>query len=158
VVVRSDGLIYYTAPNMSGTGFYTMKPDGSKTGPRTDVGAPNGIELSPDETTLYVGDVNNKSITKFSVAADGTVGTPGSPFATIMNNTADGMCVDCAGNLYVGTSNGIEVFSPAGTSLGTIMTGEASNCVFGGADRKTLYATCRSQVKAVTLSVPGLPD
>jgi sugar lactone lactonase YvrE len=42
--------------------------------------------------------------------------------------------------------------------IGTIQTGEASNVTFGGADRKTLYATSRSVLKAVTLAVPGLPD
>ena len=158
VVVRSDGNIYYSAPNGNGTGFYRLSPAGMVTGPRTDVTAPNGIVLSPDENTLYVGDVQNKSITKFAVAADGTIAASGSPFATAMNGTVDGMCVDCAGNVYAGTSNGVEVFSPDGMPIGIVPTGESSNCTFGGADRKTLYVTSRSVLKTVTLAVPGLPD
>lgn len=157
-VVRSDGNIYYTAPNGTGTGFYRMTPDGMVTGPRTDVMAPNGIDLSPDENTLYVGDVNNQSITKFTLDGTGTIGASGSAFAKTMNTTADGMCVDCAGDVYIGTSNGVEVFSPDGMSLGIVPTGESSNCTFGGTDRKTIYVTSRSQLKAVTLAVPGLPD
>ena len=40
------------------------------------VNRPNGIELSPDEATLYVGDVGNKMIHKMTLAADGSVNTP----------------------------------------------------------------------------------
>jgi gluconolactonase len=158
IIVRSDGNIYYTAPNGNGTGFYRVDPSKAVTGPRTDVTAPNGIVLSPDENTLYVGDVQNKKITSFPVASDGTVGATGALFVTATNGTVDGMCVDCAGNLYVGTDGAIEVYSPTGTKLGTIPTGYASNCTFGGPDRKTLYVTSQSQLKSVTLAVPGLPD
>jgi gluconolactonase len=157
-VVRSDGNIYYTAPNQTGTGFYRMTASGMVTGPRTDVGAPNGVDLSPDENTLYIGDVNNKQIAKFAVDADGVIAASGTLFVTAMNSTVDGLCVDCAGNLYADTSNGVEVYSPDGTMLGIVPTGESSNCTFGGTDRKTLYVTSRSVLKTVTLAVPGLPD
>jgi gluconolactonase len=158
IIVRSDGNIYFTAPNGGGTGFYRVDPSGMRTGPRTEVNAPNGIVLSPDENTLYVGDVGNRSITAFTIAADGSIGESGTPFATTVNATTDGMCVDCAGNVYAGTQNGVEVFSSTGMPRGTVMVGEASNCTFGGADRRTLYVTSRSVIKAVTLAIPGLPD
>jgi gluconolactonase len=163
IIVRSDGNMYYTAPNGNGAGFYRIDPSKAVTGPRTEVTAPNGIELSPDETTLYVGDVQNKKITAFTLDAAGAVSATGTPFVTITNDTADGMCVDCAGNLYIGTTGGIEVYAPSGTKLGTIpkATGAGSavsNCTFGGPDRKTLYATVGNQLNVVILAVPGLPD
>jgi gluconolactonase len=68
------------------------------------------------------------------------------------------MAVDCAGNVYVGTDNGVEVFSSQGAALGTVPTGYSSNVTFGGADRQTLYVTSQGLLKAVTLAVPGLPD
>ena len=73
---------------------------------------PNGIVLSTDENTLYVGDVGNRTIAKYTLAADGTVMTAtGTNFvAQTMHDTVDGMCVDCAGNVYAGTSNGVEVY------------------------------------------------
>ena len=79
-------------------------------------------------------------------------------FATAMRDTVDGMCVDCAGNIYAGTSGGVEVYSPTGSYIGLVQTGESSNCTFGGADRKTMYVTSRSVLKYVTLAVPGLPN
>lgn len=129
------------------------------TGPIKTVSRPNGIELSLDENTLYVGDVGNQTITQFAVSADGAVDpTSAKPFATTKGTTVDGMAVDCAGNVYAGTQSGVEVYSSAGAYVGTVPTGESSNCTFGGADRKTLYVTSRSVLKAVVLAVPGLPD
>jgi gluconolactonase len=162
VIVRSDDNVYFTDPD---TGFYRISPTGTVSAAmrRTTGSRPNGIVLSPDENTLYVGDVGNQTITKYTLAADGTVMPTPTDLITgnmnrTMSGTVDGMCVDCAGNVYAGTQNGVEVYSPAGAYIGTIPTGESSNCTFGGADRKTMYVTSRALLKYVTLAVPGLPD
>ena len=69
-----------------------------------------GVVLSPDENTLYVGDVGNKQIRKFAVMPDGAVDTASSQlFVTAKNGAVDGMCVDCAGNVHASTSGGVEV-------------------------------------------------
>jgi gluconolactonase len=159
LIVRSDDNIYFTDPD---SGFYRISPSGT-VGPAMKLTAsnrPNGIELSLDENTLYVGDVGNRTIAKYALAADGSVMTSsGVNFvAQTMHDTVDGMCLDCAGNIYAGTSGGIEVYSSDGKYVGTVPTGSSSNCTFGGADRKTLYVTSRSVLKSVTLAVAGLPD
>ncbi|HEY4184529.1 MAG TPA: SMP-30/gluconolactonase/LRE family protein [Polyangia bacterium] len=156
VIVRSDGNIYFTDPD---TGFYWYSKAGKLTGPMKQVNRPNGIELSLDENTLIVGDVGNKQIHTMTLAADGTVMTDTDKlFVTAMKDTVDGMCTDCAGNLYAATSGGIEVYSPTAQYIGTVMTGDTSNCTFGGADRKTMYTASRSAIQSVTLGIPGLPD
>jgi len=154
VIVRSDDNIYFTDPD---SGFYHLSASGELGAANKDVGRPNGIVLSPDENTLYVGDVGNRQIHAFPVAEDGSVAS-GSVFVSAENQTVDGMAVDCAGNLYAGTANGVEVFSASGEPLGIVPTGESSNATFGGSDRKTLYVTSRAVLKYVTLAVPGLPD
>jgi gluconolactonase len=156
VIVRSDGNIYFTDPD---TGFYWFSTKGALTGPMKQVNRPNGIELSLDENTLIVGDVGNQEIHTLALAADGTVMTDTDKvFVKARSGTVDGMCTDCAGNLYAATSGGIEVYSPSAMYLGTVMTGSLSNCTFGGADRKTLYGTSPSALQVVTLGIPGLPD
>ena len=157
VIVRSDGNIYFTDPD---TGFYWYSKTGKLTGPMKQVNRPNGIELSLDENTLIVGDVGSSmQIHTMSLAPDGSVMTDtDKTWVTAMHDTVDGMCMDCAGNLYAGTSAGIEVYSPTGTYVGLISTGNTSNCTFGGPDRKTIYMTTRGSVSAVTLAIPGLPD
>lgn len=165
LIMRSDDNLYFTDPNSGGRGFYRASPAGQVSGPFTQANAPNGpnapngVVLSPDENTLYVGDVQGRFVSAFDLEADGAIDTTsGRVFANTTGNTVDGMAVDCAGNVYVGTQTGVEVYSPAGMLLGTVPTGESSNATFGGADRRTLFVTSRAVVKSVTLGVPGLPD
>ncbi|HMF41984.1 MAG TPA: SMP-30/gluconolactonase/LRE family protein, partial [Polyangia bacterium] len=161
VIVRSDDNVYFTDP---ATGFYRIAPGSTTVSAAMKLpnnsGQPNGIELSLDENTLYVGDVSGNVIYKYTLAADGSVGATGTMFAMAQSghNTVDGMCTDCAGNVYASTSGGVEAYTSTGTYIGTIPTGESSNCTFAGADRKTMYVTSRALLKYVTLGVPGLPD
>jgi gluconolactonase len=165
LVLRSDDNLYFTDPNSGGRGFYRVSPGGERSGPFTQANAPNGpnapngVVLSPDENTLYVGDVQGRFVSAFDLEADGSIDTTsGRVFVNTTGDTVDGMAVDCAGNLYVGTRTGVEVYSPAGMLLGTVPTGESSNATFGGTDRRTLFVTSRAVLKSVTLAVPGLPD
>lgn len=158
LIVRSDGNIYFTDPQ-DAHAFFRVSPQGMLSEPITAVSAPNGIALSLDENTLYVGNVLTREITAFPVAADGSVdGASGTLFATTQGHTLDGFALDCAGNLYAATSNGVEVFSPEGTPIGTVPTGESYNPTFGGPDRKTLFVASRAQLNVVTLAIPGLPN
>jgi gluconolactonase len=165
LIMRSDDNVYFTDPDSQGRGFYRVSPTGQLAGPFTQANAangpnaPNGVELSPDENTLYVGDVQQRFVAKFPLLVDGAIDTVnGSVFVRTTGDTVDGMAVDCAGNLYVGTRTGVEVYAPDATFIGTVPTGESSNATFGGADRRTLFVTSRSTLKFVTLGVPGLPD
>jgi gluconolactonase len=67
-----------------------------------------------------------------------------------------GMTVDNAGNLFVTTGSGIEVFSPDGARWGVIPVPRIpANCAFGGADGRTLFITAREGLYRVTLANPG---
>jgi gluconolactonase len=165
LILRSDENLYFTDPDSGGRGFYRVSPSGQLDGPFSQSntpntpGAPNGVVLSPDENRLYVGDVQQRFVSVLELEADGAIDTASAQvFVRTTGDTVDGMAVDCAGNLYVGTRTGVEVYAPDATLLGTVPTGESSNATFGGADRRTLFVTSRAQLKFVTLGVPGLPD
>lgn len=156
LVVRSDGGIYVTDPD---SGLYYIAPGTSEAKKvSTKVNRPNGLVLTLDETALIVGDVGNRSLAKYALGADGSVVDSPAAFGQTEGTTADGMCQDCAGNLYVGTQTALEIFDPMGKRLGQVPTGESSNCTFGGPDRKTLFVTSRATLKVVTMGNPGLPD
>jgi len=159
LILRSDDNLYFTDPQ---SGFYRVSPSGQVSGAirgGNAPNAPNGIVLSPDENTVYVGDVQARFVAAFDLEVDGSVDmASGRRFTETTGDTVDGMAVDCAGNLYVGTRTGVEVYSSQGTFIGNVPTGEASNATFGGTDRRTLFVTSRAQLKFVTLAVPGLPD
>jgi gluconolactonase len=170
VTIRADGVVYFTDPTfqrgrrsdeMGGrTGVFRIV-NGQVALVDDTVRQPNGIALSPDGRTLYVGAYAENRIYAYAVEPDGSTGAR-TVFATVAG--PDGVTVDCAGNLYwVSHSEGrVHVFSPSGATLGTIASGsEATNAAFGGADRRTLYITAGRTgdyaVFAIRLGIPGYP-
>ena len=156
VLARSDNSFYFTA---SKNGFFHVAADGKMSKAVKAVYSPNGIALSLDETKLYVGDFTNKTITSFELNHDGSVNSDSAMlFASTSGDKVDGMTTDCAGNIYVGTTAGVEVFNAAGIAIGILPTGRSSNITFGGLNRKILYVTTPKLLKAIKLSVQGLPN
>ncbi|MCA2219554.1 SMP-30/gluconolactonase/LRE family protein [Jidongwangia harbinensis] len=170
VTVRADGVVYFTDPSfqrgrrpdaMGGrTGVFRVA-NGQVTLVDDTVRQPNGIALSPDGSTLYVGAFNENRIYAYPVQPDGSTGQR-TVFATIAS--PDGVTVDCAGNVYwVSHNEGrVHVFAPTGATLGTISTGrQATNAAFGGADRRTLFITAGQTgdygIHSIQLGIPGYP-
>ena len=168
---RSDGTLYFTDPNwqaaspnpQSRTSVYRVAP-GSSTAVLVDANRsnPNGITLSPDEKTLYL--TAQDGVFKYTLAADGSAGTA-EHFGNGVVSSGDGMVVDCAGNLYV-TSTDVIVLSPEGKEVDRIRmpsgAGSVTNVAFGGSDRKTLFITAMGYGNArgvykVDLAIPGYP-
>lgn len=169
LAIRSDGTIYFTDPVISHGGYigfaltakpiYRLTKDG---GVRVVVregqaSLPNGVRLSPDESTLYVAGYTEGRMRRFDVAADGAL-HESTPLATGLS-TPDSFCVDAAGNLYVGVSRGLQVLRPDGSAvtLIPIPAGKATtNCAFGGEQGKTLFVTAWSSVWQLDdMPIPG---
>jgi gluconolactonase len=163
IVVRSDGTIYFTDPTfgmavaeLDFRGIFRIAPDGGLTAERRGdtTEAPNGLALSPDERLLYVTNYAADLVWVLDVAADGTL----SEARTFVTTGAgpDGMAVDDAGNLFVATGTGIEVFAPDGARWGIIPVPRIpANCAFGGTDGRTLFVTAREGLYRVRLTNPG---
>lgn len=166
VVVRSDGTIYFTdgefppvgTINLGPLPVYGFKPGAAAMTNGGSVRGPNGIELSPDEKTLYVDAYSEGSVYKFPVAPDGSF-TKGATLITGLVNP-DSLCVDAGGNLYVGVSTGLQVLRPDGTRVVLIPIASSqgvTNCEFGGDDGKTLYITAWTGVWKISgMPIPGL--
>ncbi len=173
VVVRADGNIYFTDTDW-GTrpggahapmAVYRISPDG-QLDRVWQLEKPNGIALSPDGGTLYVGSDVQAKVWKLPVDARGGVGAPtvliDGPRVPGGFKVPDGICIDDAGNLYVANNSdeikAIEAFDSGGRLLGRIPFPAApSNCSFGGADRKTLYVTTLHALYEVRMPIAGLP-
>ncbi|MBI2892391.1 MAG: SMP-30/gluconolactonase/LRE family protein [Deltaproteobacteria bacterium] len=168
IVVRSDGTIYFTDPpygladqrdrELDFNGVFRLDPAGELgtiwEGDPSDSG-PNGIALSPDERMLYVSDSSQALVRAFDVHPDGTA--DGERIFVETSPVPDGMAMDRAGNLFVSTSAGIEVFAPDGARWGTIpVPREPANCAFAGPDAKTLYVTAVEGLYRVDLAIAGL--
>lgn len=173
VVVRGDGNVYFTDTDWGARpggahapmAVYRVSPAGALD--RVwQLEKPNGIALSPDGGTLYIGSDVQAKIWKLPLDAAGAAGAP-----TLLIDGArvpggfkvpDGICVDDTGNLYIANNSdeirAIEVFDYAGRLLGRIpFLAAPSNCTFGGADRRTLYVTTLHTLYEVRVPIPGLP-
>jgi gluconolactonase len=98
----------------------------------------NGIILSPDEKTLYV--TNGGTLVAFDVKSDGSL-TNQRDFGKLRGGQGgDGSAVDQQGRIYVATGSSVDVFSPSGEFLGSIMGPRGLHgTAFGGRNKKTLY-------------------
>ncbi|MFY8202276.1 MAG: SMP-30/gluconolactonase/LRE family protein, partial [Pirellula staleyi] len=126
-----------------------------------DIAAPNGIILSPDESTLYVVASMQKQVHAYAVKSPGILTDKRVLFEIKQptdkeNSGGDGLSVDVQGNLYITTDLGVQVVSKDGKLLGIIAFPEQpANCSFGGRDRKTLFATCRTGLYGVEMPIAG---
>jgi gluconolactonase len=190
LTIRSDGTIYFTDPSFQApqdsTGHYPqtttgvyMVPPGAAAATEiiSNLSNPNGITLSLDEKTLYVG--SGSGVNGYAVNTDGTIVVTATVIddANLSHNATDGMAIDCAGDLYVVRANthDIDVVSfgsahPSPTSTGTHLTtisgvpgnGQLTNIAFGGSDHKTLYITAQGNAPAkgvfkLAMPIAGMP-
>jgi gluconolactonase len=129
-----------------------------------EIRRPNGLTLSIDEKTLYVGDTEGEFVYAFDVGADGRVSNK-RQFARLFEpekgslgprSRADGMAIDAAGRVYVTTAAGIQVIDPRGKHLGIIrLPSIARNAAFGGKDRRMLYLTALESLYRVQTLAEG---
>ena len=126
---------------------------------------PNGIQLSPDEKTLYVNNANGQYMLAFDINADGSLKNRRNfakypnverPASGGVTSGADGLAVDSQGRLFVVANGGVIVFSVKGEQLGIIPVSLApQNIAFAGADKKTLYIVGRGSAFKVRLLTEG---
>lgn len=131
-------------------GVYRRNVDGSVDLLTDELTRPNGIELSPDEKTLYVAvsDPNGAHYMAYDIHADGTLtNTRMLQDATAFVNEAgmkglpDGLVVHSNGTLFATGPGGVWVMNAEGKVLGRILTTQATaNCTLSP-DEKTLYMT-----------------
>lgn len=172
LVADSKGGIYFTDPGARPpagqpgplTAVYYVSPAGKVARIDQGIERPNGIQLSPDEKTLYLANTGGEYIFAYDVAADGSVGKRRN-FAKLAgfeqtengpSSGADGLAVDRQGRLYVASSVGVQVFSAKGEPLGVIALPKSpQNIAFAGKDKKTLYVVGRGAAYRIALLAAG---
>ena len=143
-----------------------------------DIQRPNGIQISPDDKTLYLVEANGaqggaRMIRAYDLLPDGTVRNMRVLYNFYPGRSADGMSIDTQGNLYAaaglhatrGTSEtldtkcGVYVISPQGKLLRFIPIPEdyITDTAFGGPDMKTLYVTAGKTLDRLQNDIAGLP-
>lgn len=178
--VTMDGKdrLYFT--DMNGTSVYRIDAPGKITRilAAPAIERPNGIQVSPDDRTLYLIEANGaqggaRLIRAYDLSPEGTVSNMRVHYNFSPGRSADGMSIDTAGNLWAsaglnalrGTSEtrdtkaGVYVISPQGRLLRFIPIPEdtITNNAFGGPDMRTLYVTAGKTLYKIRSEIPGMP-
>jgi len=160
--MNSKGQIFASDPdwNKSIGQLWRVDPDGKPVLLETNMGTTNGIELSPDEKTLYINESIQLSVWKYDVDGQGNISNK-KLFYKFDDFGLDGMKCDKKGNLYItrwgkGT---IVVLSPEGKFIREVpLKGKkTSNLVFGGEKGKTIFVTLqdRKSMEKFESDIPG---
>jgi gluconolactonase len=173
VVVKSDGTVWFTDPpyglpkgqarDILTQNVFRFDPrTGKTTAVITNMDMPNGLAFSVDEKTLYVAEsLHNgpKDIKAFPVNDDGTLG-PMRVLAALdrsrKDGVPDGIRVDRDGRVWSSAGDGVQIFTPDGRHIGTILTPmTVTNLTFGGPDGTTLYMTATTTLCRIQTKVTG---
>ena len=152
MALARDGALYASDPHWRRREgqVWRIVPDG-ETG-RGDVMASerkftttNGIDLSPDESTLYVAESETREIWAYRVDGD-RLAAP-RLVKKFSDFSLDGIRTDVDGRIYVARilKGTVVVLAPDGRELREIAltAAEPTNLAFGGADGRTVYVTQR---------------
>jgi len=113
-----------------------------------DMGTTNGVEVSPDEKTLYVNESVQRKVWAYDLDTEGNISNK-RLFHQFDDFGMDGMRCDVEGNLYItryGKGTVAKLSQEGKLLLEVQMKGKKpSNIAFGGRDGKTAYVTLQDR-------------
>jgi sugar lactone lactonase YvrE len=118
-----------------------LTPDGTARLVADGIAFPNGMAVTPDNSTLIVAESYGQKLTAFQIAADGTLSRP-RVWAYLGDGVPDGICLDAQGAVWyadVPNKQCVRV-REGGRVLQTIRLDRGCfSCALGGTDRTTLF-------------------
>jgi sugar lactone lactonase YvrE len=118
-----------------------LTPDGSARQVADGIAFPNGMAVTPDNSTLICAESYGKRLTAFDISADGSLSNR-RVWADLDDGVPDGICVDAEGAVWYGdvpnkrcvrVREGGEVLQTIELDRGCFA------CMLGGADKTTLF-------------------
>ena len=171
LVVDRKGGVFFTDPGgrqVPGqtTAVYYLSPSKELRTIDASVGLPNGIQLSPDERTLYVADTSGEHVHAYDVDEQGGIGARRNfarlaldPAAGSAAAGADGLAVDRDGRLFVATALGVQIFDSEGNGIGVIrLPKRPQNMAFAGKGKNDLFVVGQGSVFRIHTLTQGVFD
>lgn len=162
IAIDSKDRLYASDPNWKeSTGnLWRIDPDGKFTLLEKGMGTTNGVEVSPDEKTLYVNESAQRKVWAYDLSKKGEISNK-RLLIEFPDFGMDGMRCDQNGNLYI-TRHGkgtIAIVSPEGKLTKEITMGgkKPSNIAFGGNDGRRIFITLQDtkNIETVLVDNPG---
>lgn len=162
LAIDDHGVLYASDPNWNeGTGkIWRIDTNGTIRLLNADMGTTNGIEISPDNGTLYVNESDQHKLWAFDLSLEGQISNK-RLLREFDNIVLDGMRCDSMGNLYISCYNkgNITIVSPQGKIIRNVkLIGDTvSNLCFGGPDGRTCYVTMvdNRNIEVFRTDIPG---
>jgi sugar lactone lactonase YvrE len=103
-----------------------------------DLAFPNGMVVTPDDSTLIVAESFAGQLTAFDIDGDG--GLSGRRVWADLGEGGDGICMDTDGAIWTPAANEVRRVREGGEVLDRVELDQfAFACTLGGADRRTLF-------------------
>jgi gluconolactonase len=150
IAIMNNGILFASDPNWSDNSgkLWRINADGSNSLIEEKMGTTNGIEVSPDNKTLYVNESVQRIIWRYTLDEKGNIHNK-TLFHKFEDHGMDGMRTDNKGNLYIARYGAgvIAVLSPQGKLIKTLkLTGKnPTNVAFGGKEGKQLFITMQKR-------------
>ncbi|WP_338393746.1 SMP-30/gluconolactonase/LRE family protein [Fulvitalea axinellae] len=162
IAIMDNDIIFVADPFFqAGTGrLWRVLTDGTVKLMDEELDAVNGIEVSPDNRTLYVNTTNTRKLLAYDLDENGNLSNK-RLLLTFPDYALDGMRCDEDGHLWIARwEKGTVVYvSPNGLIIKEVRTTgkRPSNVAFGGKDGKTLFITEqeRGVIEQFRVDVPG---
>ena len=140
--VGNFGFDYNAGAEFKSANIVMVQPDGAVRVVADDLLFPNGPVITPDGNTFIVAETFGRRLTAFDIDADGGLSNR-RVFAEFGAATPDGICMDSAGQIWVGSPSTEEFLRlrEGGEVTGRIPTPGrwAVACAIGGPDDRTLF-------------------
>ncbi len=147
-----------------------VTPDGQKRIVADELLFPNGTVITPDGTTLIIGESYGSRLTAFAIRPDGSL-TDRRVWAELQGAAPDGICLDAEGAIWMASPVSSEVLRVcAGGRVTHRIPVEIQPvaCMLGGPDRQTLFileapiirpekgrARKSGRIETVRVEIPG---
>ena len=137
IVVDGRGNAYING----GPGIALLASDGSVRQVADSFAFPNGMAITPDNSTLIIAESHGKKLTAFDIAPDASLSRR-RVWADLGSGVPDGLCIDADGAVWyadvpnkrcVRVREGGDVLQTVNVALGCFA------CMLGGPDRRTLF-------------------
>lgn len=118
-----------------------VTPDGQTRHVADNIAFPNGMVVTPDNSTLIVAESYAKQLTAFDIAADGSLSNR-RVWASLGDDNPDGICIDSEGAVWYATVPGRRCvrLREGGEALATVDVDLGCfACALGDADHQVLF-------------------
>lgn len=150
LAIMDSGILFASDPNWQASSgqLWRIDKNGQTTLLEANMGTTNGVEVSPDNKTLYVNESVQRKVWRYDLSEKGEVSNK-QLLIEFNDFGLDGMRTDDQGNVYIARYGAgvIAVVSPEGKLLREVkLKGQfPTNVAFGGKDGKTVFVTMQKR-------------